>query len=325
MIVVTGATGRLGSRIVAGLLERVPADAVGVSVRDPGAEAAVALADRGVRVRRGDFTEPDTLGQAFEGADQVLVVSAAIRGPQASASSRAAIDAAVRAGAERVLYTSHQAASADSLFDPGREHAAAEAHLAEQKAAHTALRHGFYASTFEYYIPAALKTGELRLPADGPFSWTAHADLAEADVIALTRPDAFDTLGTIDGATPPLAAPELLDFADVARIAGDLTGRTIKRVVVDDEEWKATATEQGMPAAAADFTLGMFRAARAGEFAVTDPALETLLGRPAVPARAVLSEILQNSSSLIPTGRPIPTRRYRRAHRRRSTSFRWPR
>jgi uncharacterized protein YbjT (DUF2867 family) len=299
MIVVTGATGRLGSRIVAGLLDRVPADAVGVSVRDPGADAAVALADHGVRVRRGDFTEPDTLDHAFEGAEQVLVVSAAIRGPQASASSRAAIDAAVRAGAERVLYTSHQAASADSLFDPGREHAAAEAHLAEQKAAHTALRHGFYASTFEYYIPAALKTGELRLPADGPFSWTAHADLAEADVIALTRPEALDALGTFDklgGATPPLAAPELLDFADVARIVSDLTGRTITRVVVDDEEWKATATGQGMPAAAADFTLGMFRAARAGEFAVTDPALETLLGRPAVPARAVLSGILANSA-----------------------------
>lgn len=299
MIVVTGATGRLGSRIVAGLLERVPADAVGVSVRDPGADAAVALADRGVRVRRGDFTEPDTLDHAFAGADQVLVVSAAIRGPQASASSRAAIDAAVRAGAERVLYTSHQAASADSFFDPGRQHAAAEAHLAEQKVAHTALRHGFYASTFEYYIPAALTTGELRLPADGPFSWTAHADLAEADVIALTRPEALDALGTVDerdGATPPLAAPELLDFADVARIVGELTGRPITRVVVDDEEWKATAIEQGMPAAAADFTLGMFRAARAGEFAVTDPALETLLGRPAVPARAVLSEILQNSA-----------------------------
>lgn len=293
MIVVTGATGRLGSRIVAELLERVPADTVGVSVRDPGSEAAVAFADRGVRVRRGDFTEPDTLDHAFESADRVLVVSAAIRGPQAAASSRAAIDAAVRAGAERVLYTSHQAASAGSLFDPGRQHAAAEAHLAEQKIAHTALRHGFYASTFEYYLPAALETGELRLPADGPFSWTAHADLAEADAIALTRPDALDTR---DGITPPLAAPELLDFADVARIASELTGRPIARIVVDDDEWKAAVTEQGMPAAAADFTLGMFRAARAGEFAVTDPALEKLLGRPAVPARAVLSEMLGNSA-----------------------------
>lgn len=82
MIVVTGATGRLGSRIVDRLLARVPAGDVGVSVRDP--EAAGALAGRGVRVRRGDFTDPPTLAHAFEGADQALVISAAIRGEGAA-------------------------------------------------------------------------------------------------------------------------------------------------------------------------------------------------------------------------------------------------
>ncbi|WP_236703210.1 NmrA family NAD(P)-binding protein [Lentzea aerocolonigenes] len=285
MIVVTGATGRLGRKIVEKLLDHVPADTVGVSVRDP--DKAAALAGRGVRVRAGDFTDPATLEHAFEGADQVLVVSAAIRGPQAAGANAAAIDAAVRAGASRVLYTSHQAASPGSLFDPGRQHAGTEKHLAGHGIPHTALRHGFYASTFELYVPAALETGEFRLPQDGPVSWTAHDDLAEADVVALTRP------GVLDGVTPPLTAPEVLDFSDVARVLSELTGRTITRVVVDDEEWKATVTAQGVPAVAAEFTLGMFRAARAGEFAVTDPALEHLLGRPAIPARAVLEEIVR--------------------------------
>jgi len=44
MIVVTGATGRLGSQVVQRLLTRVPADQVGVSVRD--ASRATALAGR---------------------------------------------------------------------------------------------------------------------------------------------------------------------------------------------------------------------------------------------------------------------------------------
>jgi NAD(P)H dehydrogenase (quinone) len=285
MIIVTGATGRLGRGIVERLLDHVPADTVGVSVRDP--EQAGALAARGVRVRAGDFTDPDTLDHAFEAADQVLVVSASIRGPHAAGANQAAIDAAVRSGASRVLYTSHQAASPDSLFDPGRQHAATQKYLAEQNIAYTALRHGFYASTFEYYVPAALRTGELRLPQDGPASWTAHADLAEADVIALTRPGAFD------GVTPPLTASELLDFSDVASILRELTGRAITRVVVDDDDWKAEMIAHGMPAGAAEFTLGMFRAARAGEFAVTDPALEHLLGRPAIPVRAVLENLVR--------------------------------
>ncbi|MFC9689222.1 NAD(P)H-binding protein [Kribbella sp. NPDC056951] len=284
MIIVTGATGRLGSLVVSKLLDRVPAAEVGVSVRDVG--TAAALADRGVRVRAGDFTDPETLDHAFEGADQVLVISAAIRGSRASAASKCAIDAAVAAGASRVLYTSHQMASRDSQFAPAREHAEAEAHLAVQDVASTALRHGFYASTLEHYLPRALQTGELRLPADGPVSWTAHDDLAEVDAIALTNPGVLTK-------TRPLTASELLDFADVARVAGELSGRTIRRIVVDDEEWTADMTSQGMPADLAEFTLGMFRAARAGEMAVTDPALEDLIGRPATPARTVIEGILQ--------------------------------
>ncbi|GAB3921395.1 NAD(P)H-binding protein [Kribbella albertanoniae] len=285
MIIVTGASGRLGSQVVTKLLDRVPAASLGVSVRD--VSTAAALADRGVRVRAGDFTEPESLKHAFEDADQVLVISASIRGPQAAAASKAAIDAAVAAGASRVLYTSHQMASRSSQFAAAREHARAEAHLAVQDVAFTALRHGFYTSTFEYYLPAALQTGELRLPEDGPVSWTAHDDLAEADAIALTNP------GVFPGATPTLTASELLDFADVARLVTELTGQTIKRIVVDDEEWKAHVTAQGMPADAAEFMLGMFRAARAGEMAVTDPALESVLGRPSTPARAVIESILR--------------------------------
>ena len=289
MIIVTGATGQLGAQVVARLLDRVPAADVGVSVRD--VARAGHLLDRGVRVRAGDFTDPAGLEHAFADADQVLIVSAAIRGAGAVQANTAAIDAAVRAGATRVLYTSHQAAAPDSLFGAQLQHAATECHLAGQGVAYTALRHGFYASTFAIFLPEALATGELRLPADGPVSWTAHADLAEVDAIALTR------LGALDGLTAPLTAPDLLDFDDVARVIGELTGRRIRRVVVDDDEWKTGAVGRGLPAPAADFTLGLFRAARRGEFAVTDPTLENLLGRPATSARTVLARLLTAPST----------------------------
>jgi uncharacterized protein YbjT (DUF2867 family) len=281
MIVITGATGQLGSRIVERVLRRVPADAVGVSVRD--VAKAAPLAGRGVRVRAGDFTDPGTLEHAFEGATQVLVVSASIRGAGAVAANLAAVDAARAAGAKRILYTSHQAASRDSRFAPQVTHAETEAYLAAQDVPFTALRNGFYASTLGYYLGAALETGRLVVPADGPVSWTAHDDLADAAAAALTQE------GVLDGITPPLTGPATLDFAAVAGILGELTGRAITHVVADDDEWAAAA---GMPAAAADFALGMFRAARAGEFAVTDPALERVIGRPATPAREVLAAMV---------------------------------
>ncbi|CAB4916745.1 unannotated protein [freshwater metagenome] len=284
MIIVTGATGALGSRIVDRLLERVPAERVGVSARDP--EKAAGLAGRGVRVRAGDFTDPASLEHAFEGAEQVLVVSAAIRGPGAAAANIAAIDAAAGAGARRILYTSHQAASPTSLFPPQRTHAATEAHLASLGVPFVALRNGFYANALGLLLGDAARSGRLVAPQDGPVSWTAHADLAQAAVAALLDDD------LPDGATAPLTAPAALDLEAVAAIAGDLAGRPVRRVVVEDDEWRATAIAGGMPEPAADFTLGLYRAARDGEFAVTDPTLERLLGRPAVPVRTALEALV---------------------------------
>lgn len=280
MIIITGGTGLLGSQIVDRLLRRVSADQVGVSVRDT--TAAGGPAARGVRVRRGDFTDPQSLTDAFEGASQVLVISTTTSGAAAVAQHVAAIDAARDAGAGRILYTSHQGAAADSAFAPMPDHAATERHLAATGLPVTALRNGFYASTIRHLLGRALETGELVAPADGPVSWTAHADLAEAAAIILAGERRFD------GPTPPLTAPDALDLDGIAAIVSDLTGRTIRRVVADDGEWTATMIEHGVPADQANMLLGMFHASRRGEFAATGSELESLLQRPATPVRSLL-------------------------------------
>jgi len=284
MIIVTGATGQLGSEIVGRLLNRIPPDQVGVSVRDTG--RAAGLAERGVRVRRGDFTDPDSLGDAFEGATQVLIVSANETGPAAVASHIAAIDAARAVGAKRILYTSHQGASAESLFTPMAGHGATEEYLARTGTPFISLRNGFYTSTIPPLLGGALQTGELIAPADGPVSWTARADLAEAAAIIATSDS------QPDGLTAPLTAPEALDLGDIAGILTELTGRTIRRVVADDDEWTAELIGHGMPEGRANMLIGMFRAARRGEFAATGPALAELLGHPATPVRTVLAEVV---------------------------------
>ncbi|MCU1648364.1 MAG: nucleotide-diphosphate-sugar epimerase/NmrA family protein [Nocardia sp.] len=281
MIIVTGATGTLGSQVVQQLLERIPADRVGVSVRDPA--RAADLAARGVRVRQGDFADPDSLASAFEGATQVLIVSSNETGGSAVAQHTAAIDAARAAGAARILYTSHQGAAADSLFAPMPDHAATERYLAESGTPCTSLRNGFYASTVPLLLGRALETGQLAAPADGPVSWTTHHDLAAATARILTEESRFD------GPTPPLTAPDALDLEDIAGILTDLTGRPIHRIVVDDDEWAAGLIEHGIPASQATMLLGMFHASRNSEFATTGPTLGNLLTRTPTPLRALLA------------------------------------
>ena len=281
MIVVTGATGQLGRGIIDGLLARMPADRVIASVRDP--LRAAALAGKGVHVRAGDFAQPDGLATAFAGATQVLVVSVDRLGEAGRRLHRAAIEGVRAAGARRVLYTSHMGTHATS---PLNDHHAAEAVLAETGVPFMALRHGFYAESALHLVGDGFGVGEIRAPEDGPVSWTARADLAEADAIVLAE-------GRLDGITPPLTAREALTMADLAAIASELTGREIRRVVAPDDEWRATKVAQGMPAPMADALLGVYRAARRGDFAAVDPTLGTLLGRRPRTMRDVLAATLK--------------------------------
>lgn len=286
MIVVTGATGQLGGAVVERLLARLPAGQVAVSVRDPA--RAAALAARGVRVRRGDFAEPATLTDAFEGATQVLLVSASTHGDAALRQHRAAVDAARDSGARRILYTSHQGVDPASAFAPMRDHAATEEMLRGSGVPYTALRNGFYASTALMLLRQALATGVLAAPADGPVSWTAHADLAEATAIVLTGDG-------IDGPTAPLTGSEALDLTDLAALAGSVTGRPVIRTVVPAADHRATLVGHGAPPAVADMLLGMFTASAHGAFTTVDPTLERILGHPPTPVRTLLTEATQEA------------------------------
>jgi NAD(P)H dehydrogenase (quinone) len=280
MIVVTGATGQLGRSITEKLLTRCPPEEVGVSVRDP--RKAGDLAHRGVRVRQGDFDDPASLARAFEDASQVLIVS----GPADPRPHRVAIEAAKAAGVRRILYTSHMGASPVSPFPAMPAHAETEQDLLASGVPFTALRNGFYAANGIQLMGQALRTGKLIAPEDGPVSWTAHADLADAAATALTDD------GRLDGITPPLTSLEAFDFADVAAIASELTGRQITRVTVADDEWVFGLTSHGVPEQQARFLLGIFQASRQGEFAATSPVLADLLGRKPIAFRDLLAATL---------------------------------
>ncbi len=284
MIVVTGATGQLGRAIVEKLVERVSADQVGASARDPG--KAAHLQALGIRVRPGNFDDPESLRHAFMGATQVLIVSSNARasGGDTLAQHRNAIEAARAAGAQRIVYTSHMAASAASAFPPMLDHAATEQMLQQSGLAWTALRHGFYASSGLMLMGDAFETGVIEAPADGKVSWTAHADLAEAAAAVLAGEERFD------GPTPPLTGPEALDLADLAALAGEALGRPIERRFLTDEELKAKMAARGAPDGAAAMVLGLYAASRNGEFEATSPALERLLGRRPTSMESVIAE-----------------------------------
>ena len=270
MIIITGATGALNGATADHLLRRIPASDVAIAVRDPARSRR--FADRGVEVRRCDYADPTSLPGAFEGADQLLLVSSNDPTGDTVDLHRAAIDAAVKADVGRILYTSHQGAAPDTPFFPGRHHFATEQLLAESGIAWTSLRNGFYAHSLTWLAGPWRETGVIAVPADGAVSWTARADAAEAAAVILESDGAYNGPTTITANAAPT-------FDEIATIAAELTGQSIKRVVLDPEEWVASQVAAGQQEFMARFSLGMYQAANEGFFAATDPLLGTLLGR----------------------------------------------
>lgn len=283
MIVVTGAGGRLGGAVVDALLDRVPAERIGISTVDPAKQRA--LEARGVRVRRGDYDDPGSLRDAFADADRLLVVSAPRMGPAAIAAHGAAIEAAGEVGVGRVLYTSHVGADALSPFPPAVTHATTETLLRDSGLAFTALRNGFYADTPVRLVEAAVSSRELRVPQDAPVSWTTHEDLAPAIAALLLDP-------ALDEPAVNLTAGQAIDMAALAAVASTIVGRPIRHVVLGDDDYRDGLVAAGMPAGAADMTLRIFRASRQRHLGITDPALERLIGRPSARLEEVLRQRL---------------------------------
>lgn len=270
MIIVTGATGALNGGTVDQLLKRLPATDIVVAARDPA--KAQRFADLGIEVRQADYAKPSTLVPAFQGADQLLLVSSSDPMADAVNLHQAAIDAAVAASVGRILYTSHQGAALDTPFGPGRDHAKTEELLASSGIAWTALRNGFYAHSLTWMMGPWRESGIIQVPADGPVSWTAREDAAEAAAIIIASNEAYDGPVTLTVNAAPT-------FHDIAPIASGIFGRTIKTEVMDPDAWVAAKIASGQPEGMARFTLGFFNAASAGFFAGTDPLLGTLLGR----------------------------------------------
>jgi NAD(P)H dehydrogenase (quinone) len=104
-LLVTGASGNLGKAVVAEL-RRFGAKKVIAATRTPGKHQE--LASLGVEEREADFDRPETLQTAFRGVERLLLVSTdSLHAPDVRIKQhRAAIQAAIGAGVEHVVYTS---------------------------------------------------------------------------------------------------------------------------------------------------------------------------------------------------------------------------
>ncbi|MBD2845394.1 SDR family oxidoreductase [Paenibacillus sp. IB182496] len=270
-ILVTGATGHLGSLVLDKLLETVPATELAVSVRD--VSKAAHLQAKGVDVRQGNFDQPETLREALRGISRMLLISTA--GEHRQAQHQAAVDAAREAGVQFVAYTSivNAQASKAALAD---DHRATEAYIRESGMSYVFLRNNWYVENEQGGIQAVLQ-GMPWVHATGAaqVGWAAREDYAHAAAAVLTQDGHANKIYELAG--------PLRTTAELAALVGEVLGVEARVLEVDDEAYAQGLRAAGLPEFLVAVFTDMQKAIREGALATASDDLERLLGRPPQP------------------------------------------
>lgn len=281
MIVITAATGKLGTLVVERLLERVSPDAVRLAVRTP--DRARRWAERGVEVVRADYGDRESLERAFAGAQKVLLISSSEVGQRAAQHANA-IDAAVQAGVGHLVYTSLlKADTSRSLL--AEEHVATERKLAASGLSHTVLRNGWYIENYTENLETPLQLGAFHGAArSGRIAAATRADFAEAAVAVLTGEGHAGQTYELGG--------EAFTMAELAATVAEATERAITYVDLPEADYRGALIDAGVPEAFAQILANADVAIAEGDLDAPSDDLVALLGRPATPLREAVRAAL---------------------------------
>ena len=266
MIVVTGATGKVGGEAARLLAER--GVAVRAVVRDPA--KAVALREAGAQVAVADLDDAGALDAALAGADAVILVSPAVPAQELNV-----VAAAARAGVGQVTKVSSKA-SPDSPVARRRGQSQIEAGLAASGLAHTILRPNAFMQNFLALAPAIRATGGFTSSAGA-----GRVGLTDArDVAAVAAHIAADPTAHV-GADYRVTGPDLVTYAQVAATLSAVLGRTVTFTPSTFEQDRAAMLAAGVPAALAEMNAQAFSLIAQGDAQWLSQSVPTLLGRPA--------------------------------------------
>jgi NAD(P)H dehydrogenase (quinone) len=285
-ILVTGATGKLGTKVVETLLKSVPANQLAVSVRNP--EKAEGLRARGVDVRQGDFDHPETLDVAFTGIDRLLIISADGDNETRIRQHTNAVSAAERAGVKFIAYTSlANATESTNLMAP--PHVATEAAIIKTGIPYSFLRNNWYLENEIGSIQGALAGAPWVTSAEtGKVGWALQQDYAEAAAAVLVGNGHENTVYELSG---PLLSQE-----DLVSALSNVIGKEIPVQQVSDATYAEIMKGAGLPDFVIPIVVGIQESIRNGSLEVESNDFEKVLGRPITPINEALSNIITEIS-----------------------------
>ena len=280
MIVVTGGNGQLGRALAAELEREVGTVGFRLSVRqrlvDDPRQA------RGIEIRVADFDDLDALARSFEGAEQLILISADGTDDQRLPRQLNAVQAAKSAGVTHIVFTSSATVGKGEALAHSAVNAKTEDAITALGVDFTILRNSLYSELLLMFAEPAIATGVIRLPAgEGRAAMISRPDIARFAAKAVQVGFERNRVYTLTG-------PKALGYSDLAAVLSEATGKAIAYEPADAEtalKWlkgRLPVPDFYLPFivdAAQEFGEGWLKAVSSD--------FEQVVGSPAIPADQV--------------------------------------
>jgi NAD(P)H dehydrogenase (quinone) len=289
-ILVTGASGHIGRLTLLNLLERkVPANQLVALVRDP--EKAQDLQSLGIELRKADYMDPQSLLQAFEGIEKLMLVSSQAFSDRKKAHSNV-IAAAVESRIKHIVFMPiiRKEGSSLSLKEVTDEDIFTEEKIIASGLNYTFVRHPPFLNTLASFFDAdIIKSGIYAPGGDGKVAAATREDLAEAHGAVLTQTGHENKSYILSG-------DSAFTLIEMTEIISKAAKQKVPFVSISEESYLARKTAAGAPDFVAHFLLDWLRGINQGEWDNVTGDLTKLIGHKPTTAQEYFGRLYTNPS-----------------------------
>ncbi|HUH18612.1 SDR family oxidoreductase [Albibacterium sp.] len=283
MILVTGATGHLGTATLEHLLKNTPVNKIVAFARDE--NKAKHLKEKGIEVRLGNFEDTASLDKAMQGIEKVLLISTIDH--QRYQQHKNVVDAAKKAGVKHIAYTGVTLKDVNTsavkfLMD---SHFQTEDYIKKSGLNYTFLRNSLYAEVIPIYVGEKVFETGIYLPTgNGKVGYALRREMGEATANVLLQNGHENKIYQITGS-------ELYSYQDVANELSSLSGKRINYTDADAATFPDKLKEYGVPELQILIASGFSADIKNGQYEIVSKDLENLLARKPASLKESLKEI----------------------------------
>jgi NAD(P)H dehydrogenase (quinone) len=272
MILVTGATGQLGTAVIRNLLKKTPGHQIAALVRD--ASKAAEFKEQGVNIRVGNYDDPASLETAMQGIEKVLLIAGTDEANRVR-QHQDVVNAAKKAGVNGIAYTSRTLKDTSTMTNKLMiGHFQTEDLIEDSGLAYAIFRNVLYMDAIPQFVgPNVLEKGVISLPTgQGRVAFALRSEMGEALANWLLE-------GQCDNQIHKFTADRSWSFADIAATLSTLSGKEITYNAIEDSTFVDQLKARGTPEMMFARILGFLTDIKNGQEDEISPELEQWLGR----------------------------------------------